>query len=159
MESRLSPSTQGKAELLTAATGHTFEGVIATLVFLERLWKHHSTPSVPSDSSGRKYGGVFFKRMCIELVMEAREGSDPEKTKPSFTWRQLHLFEDLMATYHPPSIPDDVACKPSHISGPSDSFGGNMMSTSPAVCTCPLVLQIHTGILSSSVPSPATHVC
>ena len=81
----------------------------------------------------RKYGGVFFKRMCIELAMEAREGSDPED-KAEF-WRQLHLFEDLMATYHPPSIPDEVACKPSHTSGPSDSFGGNMMSTSPAVCT------------------------
>ena len=158
MESRLGPSTQGKAELLTAATGHTFEGVIVTLVFLERLWKHHSIPSVPSDSSGRKYGGVFFKRMCIELAWRLARVRTL-KTKPSFTWRQLHLFEDLMATYHPPSIPDEVACKPSHISGPSDSFGGNMMSTSPAVCTCPLVFQIHTGILSSSVPSPATHVC
>ena len=152
MESRLGPSTQGKAELLTAATGHTFEGVIATLVFLERLWKHHSTPSVPSDSSGRKYGGVFLKRMCIELVMEAREGSDPED-KAEFHMAAtppLRGLDGHLSSTH---------CKPSHISGPSDNFGGNMMSTSPAVCTCPLVLQIHTGILSSSVPSPVTHVC
>ena len=57
-----------------------------------------------------------------------------------------HLFEDVMATcHHPPCIPDEVACKPSHTSGPSDSFGGNMVS---AVCST-VVEQTHSGIPTS----------
>ena len=99
---------------------------------------HHGTSSNTQCAFRqlwKKYGGVFIKLMCIELAMEAREGPDPEDKAEFHMAATGHLFEDLMATCHPPSIPDEVACKPSHTSGPSDSFGGNMMSTSPAVCT------------------------
>ena len=67
--------------------------------------------------------------------MEAREGPDNEDKAEFLMAATGHLFEVLMATYHPPGFPDEVACKPSHTSGPSDSLGGNMVSTSTAVCS------------------------
>ena len=62
--------------------------------------------------------------MRIVLAMEAREGPDPEDKAEFLMAATGHLLEDLMATYHPPGIPDEVACKPSHTSGPP-----------PAVCS------------------------
>ena len=50
----------------------------------------------------KKYGGVFVKRMCIELAMEAREGPDPEDKAEFHMAATGHLFEDVMATCHPP---------------------------------------------------------
>ena len=63
------------------------------------------------------------KHMCIVLAMEAREGPDHEDKAEFLMAATDHLFEVLMATYHPPGIPDEVACKPSHTSGPYESFG------------------------------------
>ena len=57
----------------------------------------------------KKYGGVFIKRMCIELAMEAREGPDPEGKAEFHMAATGHLFQDLMATCHPPVMLDDVA--------------------------------------------------
>ena len=78
MESREGPTTQDGTGHLMAVSRLLFEGTMAHCLPSGISGEDHSTPSVPSDSSGRKYGGVFFKRMCIELAMEAREGSDPE---------------------------------------------------------------------------------
>ena len=49
--------------------------------------------------------------------MEAREGPVPEDKDEFHIAATGHLLEGLMATCHPPSIPDEVACKPSHTSG------------------------------------------
>ena len=56
IEARVGPSTQDRAEHLTAATGHPFEDLMATghsPGMLEMLRNYHSTHSVLSDSSGR----------------------------------------------------------------------------------------------------------
>ena len=55
--------------------------------------------------------------MCIELAMEAREGPDPEDKAEFHMAATGHLFQNVMATCHPPGIPDEVT------SGPYDTFG------------------------------------
>ena len=79
-------------------------------------------PSSPEDETEELFSGRA-RHMCIVLAMEAREGPDPEDKAEFLMAATGHLLEDLMATYHPPGIPDEVACKPSHTSGPYDSFG------------------------------------
>ena len=87
----------------------------------------------PLDKRGCCLSAETDARM--ELTMESREGPTTQDGTGHLMAVSRLLFEGTMATCHPSSIPDEVACKPCHTSGPSDSFGGNMMSTSPAVCT------------------------
>ena len=57
------------------------------------------------------------KHMLMVLAMDTREGPDPEDKAEFLMAATGHLLEDLMATYHPPGIPDVVT------SGLYDSFG------------------------------------
>ena len=55
--------------------------------------------------------------MLMVLAMDTREGPDPEDKAEFLMAATVHLLEVLMASYHPPGIPDVVT------SGPYDSFG------------------------------------
>ena len=147
------PDPEVKAVCLS---GHLFEVMKATyhhLVLLSALLRQRNTytwcwPWRPSRVRTLKLGAPplrgldghlsstwYCSALCFgrETRTHGVGRGDPREFELS-SWAR-HLFKDLMATYHPPGIPDEVACKPSHTSGPSDSFGGNMMSTSPAVCS------------------------
>ena len=80
MEARVGPTTQDG----TGIAGEVVEPSSNTQCAFRQLWK--------------QYGGVFIKRMCIDLAMEAREGPDPEDKAGFHMVATGHLFEDLMAT-------------------------------------------------------------
>ena len=50
--------------------------------------------------------------MLMVLAMDTREGPDPEDEAEFLMAATGHLLEDLMATYHPPGIPDVVTSGP-----------------------------------------------
>ena len=54
------------------------------------------------------------KHARMVLVTEGREGPNTQDQAGHLIAMGCRLFEDMKVTYHPPSIPDEVACRCIH---------------------------------------------